>query len=160
MPRRSSGRSSSSARSHPSSAPNRPHSTSSSGGSVPARTAAPQPPAHVPVQQQRQPGLFGQMASTAAGVAVGSTIGHTLGAGMSGLFGGGSHHATQATDSPPQQYQQQQPYSTERVVDPLPCEKDQKSFLKCLDDSSNDISQCQFYLDMLKQCQSAQKTLM
>ena len=30
-------------------------------------------------QRSSQPGLFGQMASTAAGVAVGSTVGHVLG---------------------------------------------------------------------------------
>lgn len=32
----------------------------------------------------RQPGLFGQMAATAGGVAVGSAVGHTLGAAITG----------------------------------------------------------------------------
>lgn len=32
----------------------------------------------------RQPGLFGQMAATAGGVAVGSAVGHTLGAALTG----------------------------------------------------------------------------
>jgi hypothetical protein len=79
------------------------------------------------------------MATTAAGVAVGSTIGHTLGAGLTGMFGGGSSNTQQV--APPVE---QQPK----------CESDQKAFMKCLESNSNDISACQFYLDMLKQCQS------
>jgi len=58
--------------------------------SVPAR-APPPPPAPVAhaapppaVAQPRQPGMFAQMATTAAGVAVGSAVGHTLGAAMMG----------------------------------------------------------------------------
>ena len=47
---------------------------------VPARAPPSQPaPAAAAPQQTAQPGLFGQMASTAAGVAVGSTVGHVLG---------------------------------------------------------------------------------
>lgn len=108
----------------------------------------------VPMQQQpKQPGLFAQMASTAAGVAVGSTIGHTLGhgneyliVGITSMFGGSSQ---------PQQQQpvQQQQYSQPQTV----CEPDQKAFMKCLETHSNDITACQFYLDMLKQCQSDSK---
>ena len=68
----------------------RPASTAS----VPARTAPPPPPAtqqaQAPVASQG-PGLFGQMASTAAGVAVGSTVGHMLGAGISGMVSSISH---------------------------------------------------------------------
>lgn len=41
---------------------------------VPARAPAPQPPAHPPAAQPKQPGLFGQMAATAGGVAVGSAV--------------------------------------------------------------------------------------
>lgn len=57
--------------------------------SVPARTQpqqtqpAPAPPAQAAPQQ---PGLFGQMAATAGGVAVGSAIGHTMGAAITGEF--------------------------------------------------------------------------
>ena len=49
---------------------------SSGGGmrSVPARAPAAQPPAHPPAAQPRQPGLFGQMAATAGGVAIGSAV--------------------------------------------------------------------------------------
>lgn len=53
-------------------------------------------------QQPRQPGLFANMASTAAGVAVGSSVGHAV-SGM--LFGGGGGQG----GAEPQQAQQQQP---------------------------------------------------
>lgn len=36
--------------------------------------------------QGRQPGLFAQMAATAGGVAVGSAVGHTIGAAMTGTM--------------------------------------------------------------------------
>lgn len=66
--RRSSGRSSPmfGKASPPPRAPPRPVS------SVPA--ARPASSVAQPTPQQRQPGLFGQMASTAAGVAIGSTV--------------------------------------------------------------------------------------
>lgn len=34
----------------------------------------------------QQPSLFGQMAATAGGVAIGSAIGHTVGHAMTGKF--------------------------------------------------------------------------
>jgi hypothetical protein len=40
---------------------------------MPARQA-PMAPAHPPAAQPRQPGMFAQMATTAAGVAVGSAV--------------------------------------------------------------------------------------
>jgi hypothetical protein len=92
--------------------------------------------------------MFAQMASTAAGVAVGSTVGHVMGAGITGMFSGGS--------SEPQQVQapvQQQNQAQEQNY----CEPDQKAFMKCLDTNSNDITKCQFYLDMYKQCQNTQR---
>ena len=62
--------------SRPAPAPARPAAPSN----VPARAPPSQPaPAAAAPQQTAQPGLFGQMASTAAGVAVGSTVGHVLG---------------------------------------------------------------------------------
>jgi hypothetical protein len=90
------------------------------------------------------------MASTAAGVAVGSAVGHTIGAGLTGMFSGGSSssHAPVEQQQQPIQ-QQQQPMMTSNA-----CEADQKAFMRCLDVNSNDITACQFYLDMLKQCQA------
>jgi hypothetical protein len=98
-------------------------------------------------QQPQQPSLFANMASTAAGVAVGSTIGHTLGHGITSLFGGSS--------TPQQVPQQAQPLQQQQMPVQA-CEPDQKAFMKCLDTHSNDINACQFYLDMLKQCQAQQ----
>jgi len=51
------------------------------------------------------------MAATAGGVAVGSAVGHVVGAGISGLFGSGSSApapAAPAPAAPPPQLQQQQ----------------------------------------------------
>jgi hypothetical protein len=52
----------------------------------PRALARPPPAAPAPVAapQGRQPGLFGQMAATAGGVAIGSAVGHTIGAAMTG----------------------------------------------------------------------------
>lgn len=47
-------------------------------------------------QQSRGPGLFGQMASTAAGVAVGSSIGH----GLSSMFFGGGGSSQEPAPAP------------------------------------------------------------
>ena len=58
-----------------------PHQQTQQQHSMAPAQQAPSGMAH-PSNQPRQPGLFGQMASTAAGVAVGSTIGHTIGHGI------------------------------------------------------------------------------
>ncbi|TPX76782.1 hypothetical protein CcCBS67573_g01948 [Chytriomyces confervae] len=113
-------------------------------------------PAMAPMAQPQQPSLFANMASTAAGVAVGSAVGHTLGAGLTSWFGSGS------SDTPQAAPQQQQNLAPQQQAQPnqygAACEADSKAFTNCLEKSSNDISACQFYLDMLKQCQSNQRT--
>lgn len=52
----------------------------------PRALARPPPAAPTPVTapQGRSPGLFGQMAATAGGVAIGSAVGHTIGAALTG----------------------------------------------------------------------------
>lgn len=106
-----------------------------------------------PQQQSSSPGLFGQMASTAAGVAVGSTIGHTLGAGITGLFGGSSS----APAEPVQQQQvvptQQSTYNTQSVN----CDVDARNFTRCLEDNGGNMTACDFYLQQLKACQEASR---
>lgn len=87
------------------------------------------------------PGLFGQMASTAAGVAVGSTIGHTLGAGITGMFGGSSAPVEQQVAPA-----QQQERSTT-------CDADARTFTKCLEDNNGNMQICDYYLQQLKACQ-------
>jgi len=99
----------------------------------------------------QQPGLFAQMATMATGTAIGSAVGHTLGAGVSSLFSGSGSEAPQQPQqqyqAPPQQvYQQQQPGA-------VSCEADAQAFTKCLQTNSGDITACQWYLDSLKSCQ-------
>ncbi|KAJ3274778.1 hypothetical protein HDV01_001981 [Terramyces sp. JEL0728] len=80
--------------------------------------------------QPQQPGLFANMASTAAGVAVGSTVGHVIGGGISSLFGGGNSHP-QTVEQPAAPVQQQVGAA---------CEPDNKAFMRCLDANQNNIS--------------------
>ncbi|KAF9954003.1 hypothetical protein BGZ72_004978 [Mortierella alpina] len=131
----------------------------------PARTAPPtqQQQQMAPAQQQpsgiaqpapRQPGLFGQMASTAAGVAVGSTIGHTVGHGITSMFGGGSSAQPELPEAQPQPQQHAQYTNTALSAAPTSCDTDAKAFTKCLEINSNDVTMCQFYLEQLKACQA------
>ncbi|KAG9288500.1 hypothetical protein G9A89_015706 [Geosiphon pyriformis] len=131
--------------------------------SKPAPPALPKqssvPPQRVPQQQtgvgaaqSQGPGLFGQMASTAAGVAVG----HTLGAGISGLFGGGSSASETAQDQP--QLNSQAPghsaYQTSnQSTGAASCEVDAKALTRCLEQNNHNIEACQWYLENLKACQ-------
>lgn len=90
------------------------------------------------------------MASTAAGVAVGSTIGHTLGAGITSMFGGSSAPAEQ----PQQQLataQQQQSYQEQART----CDADARTFTKCLEDNGGNMQVCDYYLQQLRACQEA-----
>lgn len=127
------------------------------------QTHTPPPPARAaPVQGQagasQGPGLFGQMASTAAGVAVGSTIGHTLGAGITSMFsGGGNSDNAQAMDQQQQQQLQQQPMIQDTANNSAAgaCAVDARNFTRCLDENNGDLSPCNFYLQQLKACQEA-----
>ncbi|KAI9361333.1 hypothetical protein BD770DRAFT_20950 [Pilaira anomala] len=137
---------------------------------MPSRQAPPSPPPrqqHAPVPHQapptpavaqpqtRQPGMFAQMATTAAGVAVGSAVGHSMANGVSSMFGGGSGSQTE-----PQQQQQQELYPSyhqpmvAESQNGASCEANAKAFTQCLEATNNDMSACQYYLDALKQCQA------
>ncbi|KAJ2159634.1 hypothetical protein GGF46_002879 [Coemansia sp. RSA 552] len=105
--------------------------------------------------------MFSQMATTAAGVAVGSAVGHTLANGVSSMFGGGSSEAAPpqqqqqpAEYAPMQQHQQASAYENQFNRS---CETDARAFTSCLENTGNDMSACQFYLDSLKQCQATMK---
>ncbi|KAF3068637.1 Mitochondrial intermembrane space cysteine motif-containing protein MIX17 [Trichoderma lentiforme] len=114
----------------------------------PATTMAAPPQQHapqamMPPQQVSQgPGLFGQMASTAAGVAIGSSVGHAIG----GLFSGGSSEpaAPVQAQAAPQQNQQ---YNN--------CAGAAQNFTKCLDENGGSMQICNWYLEQLKACQAA-----
>lgn len=132
-------------------------------------------------QQSQGPGLFGQMASTAAGVAVGSTVGHGL---SNMLFGGSSSAPAEAQQAPPQAYDQGAHASQQQNIG-ASCEQQSKDFIKCLESSrfpiailsrpslriqmltifhlllllplatANDMNSCSYYLEQLKACQAA-----
>ncbi|KAK5944407.1 hypothetical protein PMZ80_003688 [Knufia obscura] len=142
------------ARSAPNQQQQRPMST------APAAPPHQAPAAQAPTQSQ-SPGLFGQMASTAAGVAVGSSIGHAIG----GFFGGGSSQAAQA----PAADQYAQPaqdnfaqaggaYNTNASAAQEasgPCANDIKSFTSCMNQNGGDMNICGWYMEQLKACQQA-----
>lgn len=100
-------------------------------------------------QQPRQPGLMGQMAATAGGVAIGSAVGHTIGHAMTGAFSGGdkgepAEAAPQGQQyaAPQQQYDQQQ----------TPCQYEMEQFMRCAQTNAADLSMCQVFNDQLRQC--------
>jgi hypothetical protein len=89
------------------------------------------------------------VATTAAGVAVGSAVGHSMANGVSSMFGGGSDN------NEPQQQQEpvyQQPMANQ-TQNGQSCEADAKAFTQCLEATNNDMSACKWYFDALKQCQ-------
>lgn len=104
-----------------------------------------------PAQTQQGPGLFGQMASTAAGVAVGSTIGHTLGAGISSMFGGSSAPA----EPQEQQLAAQQQLSYQEQA--RTCDADARTFTRCLEENGGNMQVCDYYLQQLRACQEASR---
>ncbi|KAI1106002.1 hypothetical protein F4804DRAFT_302598 [Jackrogersella minutella] len=109
---------------------------------APGQQHAPAPAAAAP-QASQGPGLFGQMASTAAGVAVGSSIGHAIG----GMFGGSSAPAEAAP--------QQQVNTQDQSQWGNNCQGATQAFTKCMDDQQGNMQICGWYLEQLKACQSA-----
>ncbi|ORY02445.1 hypothetical protein BCR34DRAFT_605552 [Clohesyomyces aquaticus] len=139
----------------PAAPPSRPHSTAAA---PPAQQPhAPQAQQAPPAQASQGPGLFGQMASTAAGVAVGSSIGHAIG----GFFGGGSSSApadnqsAQATEFSAQHQPAAADATAYSSSSAGPCANDVQTFRKCMDDNQGSLTICGWYLDQLKACQSA-----
>lgn len=119
-----------------SSAPQRSHSTSAT-APAPVQTAAAAPAAPQPqVIQVQSGGILSNILQTAAGVAVG----HTVGRMVSGLFEGNSGAANNNNEA------------SNSGSEPI-CQVDTKRFLDCMQKNYDDVSACQTYLDMLKQCQ-------
>ncbi|KAK5117472.1 hypothetical protein LTR85_008857 [Meristemomyces frigidus] len=117
----------------------------------PAQTQQVPPPAAAQ-QSSGGSGLFGQMASTAAGVAVGSSIGHAVG----GWFGGGSSQpAATAEPSQPVAQDSDGAYTLNQAYQaPKVCETDVSNFRKCMDENQGSLTICGWYLDQLKACQA------
>jgi len=102
-------------------------------------------------QQPRQPGLFGQMASTAAGVAIGSTVGHAVSGALFGGHSGESEQPAYQQDmaaSPYQSYDQQQQNQLG------PCQWELRQFVECAQ-NQGDITLCQGFNEALRQCKLA-----
>ncbi|KAJ2341410.1 hypothetical protein GGH91_003868 [Coemansia sp. RSA 2671] len=129
---------------------------------APVRQAAPPAPApaqHAPATAQpQQPSMFAQMAATAGGVAVGSAIGHTVGAAVTGLFSGGN---SESSAQQQQQQQQQVPLQSSAYGQPMQqqqanpaCDADIRAYISCLDSTNQDAATCKYYLDRFKMCQA------
>ncbi|KAJ9099694.1 hypothetical protein QFC20_005627 [Naganishia adeliensis] len=134
------------------SAPSGPsHQQSRSASTAAYPTHAAPPVAHAPagVQQPRQPGMMASIASTAAGVAGGSVIGH----GISNMLFGSSRPAEAAPPAEAPVNQQQQ-WASNAAAQAPQCSIEAKDFTKCLD-ATNDFQSCSYYLEALKACQSA-----
>ncbi|KAK3693793.1 Sas10/Utp3/C1D family-domain-containing protein [Podospora appendiculata] len=158
---------------HKKTKPNMPRQRSSGGArapsrpTVPSRSAAPQQqsrPAttYAPTAQQphapaaaaptaaapsQGPGLMAQMASTAAGVAIGSSVGHAIG----NFFGGSSS----APAEPQQGAVATQDQSSSNSSWGNNCQGATTQFTKCMDDNGGNMQICGWYLEQLKACQSA-----
>ena len=78
--------------------------------------------------------------STAAGVGIGHAIGH----GLTGLFGGGSAAAAPAEVAAAG--------TSQETRAGVGCDADAKAFTRCMDDYKGDMTVCSWYLDQLKVC--------
>ncbi|KAK4102151.1 hypothetical protein N658DRAFT_495507 [Parathielavia hyrcaniae] len=117
-----------------------------------APPSAPTSTPHAPTAPTSQgPGLMGQMASTAAGVAIGSSIGHVVGNGLSSLWGGSSSAAE------PEPATQAQAAQTNSSSFGNNCAGVTEQFTKCMDEQGGNMSICGWYLEQLKACQAASK---
>ncbi|XP_076029409.1 coiled-coil-helix-coiled-coil-helix domain-containing protein 2-like [Oratosquilla oratoria] len=140
----------------------------------PPRPAPPPPPAAAPAPPPaaaapKQPGLFAQMAATAGGVAIGSTVGHVVGHALTGGGSSSQPQAAPAQAAPAQpaqaegypQYQGYAPappqqYASQGPSEPTgPCAWEVKQFLQCAQTQS-DISVCEGFNEALRQCKARQ----
>merc|ERR1711964_124385 len=120
---------------------------------APVHHAPPPPPAPVMAAPQ-QPGLFKQMAATAAGVAVGSAVGHTVGHALTGAFSGsGSDAPAPAAPAPAEVAPAPQPiYGQPAGASQLnPCEFEIKQFMDCAQ-KQGDITLCTGFNEAIKLC--------
>lgn len=123
------------------------HPPAPAAAAPPAPVAAAPPSALAAPAQPQQPGLMAQMAATAGGVAVGSAVGHVVGAGITGLFSGGSSStpAAPTAAAPPPTPQQQQPVG--------PCSFEISEFVKCAQVQA-DLTLCQGFNEAVKECKA------
>lgn len=110
---------------------------------------APAPSAQMGAPARQGPGLMGQMAATAGGVAIGSVVGHGI---SSALFGGGSKSEPSQDvtyqEQPPAQYGNPPPqYNQQQSA----CAYELDQFMSCAQNQP-DVSLCQGFNEALKEC--------
>lgn len=119
----------------------------------PAPVHAP-PTAMAPAAASPGGGIMGSIATTAAGVALGSVAGHAI----TGMFSGSGEKEAQQQQqqAAPYQQQQQQPmYPNEQPSNSSgPCSWEVKQFLQCAQQQS-DLSLCDGFNEALRQCKSS-----
>lgn len=97
---------------------------------------------------------MGQIATTAAGVALGSVAGHAI----TGMFSGGSSDkaADHQQDAPVQVAHQQSAggFASQEQGQQGPCAWEIKQFLQCAQQQS-DLSYCDGFNEAIRQCKSA-----
>jgi hypothetical protein len=105
---------------------------------VPATTPTQQPPIIV---QQPQQGILSQIATTAAGVAVG----HTVGRMVTSLFSGGSGGGAPLVEGG---------QGTAAVSER--CAPDVQQFVECMSKHHEDMASCQHFYEVMRQCAQSQ----
>jgi hypothetical protein len=117
----------------------------------PPKAVAPTPPQPSAVGQPAMAspagGLMANVASTAAGVAIGHTVGHAI-TGALGMNGGHSQPEPVAADAAPQQPMMQQQHQHQQE----PCKFELEQFLACAQSQSNDLSLCDGFNQVLREC--------
>merc|ERR1711892_1281728 len=98
--------------------------------------------------------MMQQMAVTAGGVAVGSAVGHVVGAGVTSMFSGGSSDpAPAAAAPPPPAYAPPPPASAAPQEVAGPCAFEIKQFIQC-SQQQYDMTLCEGFNEALKECKS------
>jgi len=119
--------------------------------STPAKPAAaaapakPAPQAAAPAPVQQGPGLMGMIAANVAGAAAGHVIGRGI---ADSIFGSRGEAAPQ--EAAPEV--QAAPMATGTQTSP--CFSYFQTVNKCLNENSNDISSCQWAVDLFKECKT------
>merc|ERR1719228_1703738 len=94
-----------------------------------------------------------QMAATAGGVAVGSAVGHVVGAGVTSLFSGGSSDTPAATPPAPAPVAAAPPPPAAPQEPTGPCAFEIKQFIQC-SQQQYDITLCEGFNEALKECKA------
>lgn len=121
----------------------------------PMTQAAPASAPMMAPQQSQGPGLMGQMAATAGGVAIGSAVGHTIGHAMTGMFSGGGSSEAAAAPAPAAASQA----SPTQMQPSGPCAWEIKQFLECAQGQS-DLTLCEGFNEALRQCKVSNRKLL